>query len=287
MNLKFTKMSGAGNDFIFLGPEHVGLKNRLSGLAARLCPRRTAIGADGLVLVEKSPAGIFMHYFNRDGSEASFCGNGARCLVRYCAEKGIADGVITFSSRSGEHQGVAGPEGVTISLEMPALVRDLDLSLDDREHHVYLVGAGVPHAVILSREIASVDVEGLGQRIRHHPDLGPEGANVDFVATAEGPPFELRTYERGVERETLACGSGCVAAAAVLLDLGLAGEAVRLRVASGDVLTVELGGRLAAPAPGATPVSGAMPAKGPDALLTGPAIVVYEGEVNLKETDDV
>lgn len=104
---------------------------------------------------------------------------------------------------------------------------------------------------------------------------------MDFVGTAEGSPFALRTYERGVERETLACGSGCIAAAAVLRQTGLADQAVRLRVASGDVLTVELGGRLA------EPVAGSIPAKGPQALLTGPAVVVYEGEINLKETDDV
>jgi len=280
MNLKFTKMSGAGNDFIFLGPEQARLKGRLSALAAQLCPRRTSVGADGLILVEKIPAGIFMHYFNRDGSEASFCGNGARCLVRYCAEKGIADGVVHFSSRSGAHQGLVGPEGVTVSLDPPELVRELDIKVEGAQHHVHLVRAGVPHAVIACAETASVDVQGLGQLIRRHPALGPDGANVDFVTTEAGPPFALRTYERGVERETLACGSGCVAAAAVLRRLGITGERVQLRVASGDVLTVDLEGRLAAR-------EGTAAAEGPHALLTGPAVIVYEGEIDLKETEDV
>jgi len=281
MKIRFTKMSGAGNDFIFLGPDQAGLRPRLSALAARLCPRRISVGADGLVLVEQTAAGLTMLYFNSDGSEAAFCGNGARCLVRFCVEKGLAEGVVRFTSRSGAHLGLVGPRGVTVSLEMPAAVRRLDIAVGGREQRVYLVDAGVPHAVMVSPEVGAIDVEALGRQIRHHGALGPEGANVDFVGTAGGAPFALRTYERGVERETLACGSGCVATAAVLRSLGLAGDTVALRVASGDVITVDLGGRLTEPGAG-------VGAEGePGALLTGPAAVVYEGEIDLEETGDV
>ena len=99
MKIKFTKMSGAGNDFIMLGPEYAGLKAQLSQLAGRLCPRKVAVGADGLIMVERTGTDIVMHYFNSDGSEAAFCGNGARCLVRYCLAKGVSGGRVSFKSR--------------------------------------------------------------------------------------------------------------------------------------------------------------------------------------------
>jgi diaminopimelate epimerase len=275
LKIKFTKMSGAGNDFVLLGPEYATLKPRLSWLAARLCPRRVSVGADGLILVERDGQNIFMRYFNRDGSEASFCGNGARCLVRYCLDKGLARGRVAFRSRSGIHTGEATQEGIRIDIEMPVLVRKLAVSVEGgpggrTTYEIHLIDAGVPHAVTFVQNVAAVDVEALGRVIRYHPDFAPEGANVDFVEAAAGEPFDLRTYERGVEMETLACGSGCVAAALALRLEGRAGDSVRLRVASGDILTVGL-------------ASGSQEA----AALAGPAVTVYEGEIEIKEMDHV
>ncbi|MFZ1947618.1 MAG: diaminopimelate epimerase [bacterium] len=264
MRIKFTKMSGAGNDFVFLGPECARLVPRLSEVARTLCRRRLSVGADGLVLVDQGPAGILMRYFNSDGSEASFCGNGARCLVRYCVVKGIASGRIKFTSGSGEHWGEVGEGGVTVDMAAPVLVGRTVVGVGGRDYDVRLIEAGVPHAVILGGPIGGLDVARAGREIRHHSAFMPGGANVDFVDSAGGAPFGLRTYERGVEKETLACGSGCVASALALRLEGLAGAEVALKVASGDVLTVRLPGE-----------------GGGQASLAGPAVVVYEGEIDL------
>jgi diaminopimelate epimerase len=269
LKLEFTKMSGAGNDFIFLGPEYGHLRDSLPALAQKLCPRRTAVGADGLILVERAPEGLIMHYFNSDGSEASFCGNGARCLVLYCIEKGIAAGRVEFVSRSGKHWGERTARGIRVAVDMPALVRELEVRVGGNAYHTYLVDAGVPHAVVLSGSVGGIDVEALGSSMRHDPAFQPDGANVDFVGTEGHESFDLRTYERGVEHETLACGSGCAAAALVLRHVGLAGSNIALRVASGDLISVEMAG------------------DGTSEHLVGPAVIVYEGQLELKELDHV
>ncbi len=277
MKIRFTKMSGAGNDFIVLGPQYVILKDRLQELARKMCPRKISVGADGLILVEKARRDIFMHYLNRDGSEALFCGNGARCLVLYCRMKGLVNGTVSFRSGAGTHTGDVTPQGVRVDMKMPVFIRETAVAVDmgdsgRNQYDVYLVDAGVPHAVIVTHGIDSIDVETVGGRIRHHPAFAPEGANADFVDTAGGEPFQLRTYERGVEKETLACGSGCVAAAFVLRLKHLAGDSVRLKVASGDVLTVEFNAKDQSPG---------------SAYLVGPASIVYEGEIDLEELDHV
>jgi diaminopimelate epimerase len=265
MKIEFTKMSGAGNDFIFLGPEYVSLKVRASGLARALCPRGTSVGADGLIMVEASGGRIVMHYFNSDGSEASFCGNGARCLVLYCSVKNIASGRMEFRSGSGDHTGEVTERGVRVSMDAPRFVKDMVIKEGGEAFQVTLVEAGVPHAVIFSEGLADLDVESVGSAIRRRDEFAPEGANVDFVEPAVGH-YLIRTYERGVERETLACGSGCVAAAHALKARHGAGDVIDLKVTSGDILSVEL------PA-GPTGV----------AYLVGPARVVYEGHTELKE----
>lgn len=267
MKIRFTKMAGAGNDFVFLGPALAGLKERASELALSLCRRRTSVGADGLIIVDDSGESLFMHYFNSDGSEADFCGNGARCFVFYCVEKGIATGAVEFDSRSGRHLGELAADGVRVSMEAPRLVGDTMLEVGGDTRLITLTEAGVPHAVVLSEDAGDIDVEGLGRSIRMHPHFGPEGANVDFVETSGRESFAIRTYERGVEKETLACGSGCVAAALVLRSKNITGSRAAFRVASGDVLNVEL------------------PRKGErgEAYLTGPAHIAYEGETDLKE----
>jgi diaminopimelate epimerase len=267
MKIKFTKMTGAGNDFVFLGPAFAGLKDRAPELARALCGRRTAVGADGLIIVDDSGETVFMHYYNSDGSEADFCGNGARCFVLYVIEKKISKGRMEFDSRSGRHLGEIVPEGVRVSMEAPKLVGDEMLDLAGGARLITLAEAGVPHAVLISEDVEAVDVENLGREIRVHPHFAPEGANADFVGTRGRDGFPIRTYERGVEKETLACGSGCVAAALVLRSKNIAGSRSAFRVASGDVLQVEL------------------PRKGEkgEAYLTGPARIVYEGEIDLKE----
>ncbi|MFH1312748.1 MAG: diaminopimelate epimerase [Candidatus Eisenbacteria bacterium] len=262
--IKFTKMSGAGNDFIFLGPEYASLKEWAPAGARYLCRRRLAVGADGLILVEKTSDGIFMHYYNSDGSKPAFCGNGARCLVRFCDAKGVAPSPVTFRSEAGVHTGEVTDCGVRLSVRPPRSIDEAEIQIDGESYAVTHVEAGVPHAVLLVSDTDAIDVDGLGREIRNHPSFGMEGANADFVGAGDGGEFSIRTYERGVERETLACGSGCIAAAHVLREKGMAGDRVRLKVRSGAVLTAEF-------APDTTPA----------VYLSGSADIVYEGEIEL------
>jgi diaminopimelate epimerase len=266
MKIEFAKMSGAGNDFVLLGPAYEHLIGHAPELARNLCARRTSIGADGLIIVEDSNKGIVMHYFNSDGSEAPFCGNGARCLVYFCTVKGIASSPVTFRSDSGIHSGEVTERSVRISMQAPALSEETSIDIEGKMYDIALVDAGVPHAVMLIGSLDSVDVQDLGKKIRNHPRFGSEGANADFVDTGQTGVFSIRTYERGVERETLACGSGCVAAAHLLRLKGLGGDSVALRVASGDVLTVDFAGDDFS-----------------QVYLSGPVRIVYEGEIQVKE----
>jgi diaminopimelate epimerase len=264
MIIEFSKMTGAGNDFVVLGPEYASLKSRAPDLARRLCARRVSVGADGLILVD-TPGPLFMHYYNRDGSRASFCGNGARCFVLYCKIRGIAGGTVEFDTDSGRHRGEVSSEGVRVSMEPARLEEELSLTAAGTTYSVHLVRAGVPHAVILMEGLEKVDVEGVGRLIRHDPVFGDEGANVNFVSGESVDGFSIRTYERGVEKETLACGSGCIAAAYVLREEGRAGDQVELRVASGAILTVE------------------QPrGEGAATNLVGPADLVFNGRLDIE-----
>jgi diaminopimelate epimerase len=263
MRVEFSKMSGAGNDFVVLGPEYSSLESRAPALARKLCPRRTSVGADGLIVVDVSH-GFFMHYYNGDGSEASFCGNGARCFVLYCMLKSLARGEMEFGTRSGLHRGAVVAGGVRVSMPPPRLERELAVEVGGGTYAVHLVRAGVPHAVIILEHGRTPDVETVGRAIRSHRAFGEEGANVDFVTTTADGEFSIRTYERGVEQETLACGSGSVAAAYVLRLKGLAADEATLRVASGDRLGVRLSR-----------------GQGEYAYLAGPAALVFEGILDL------
>ncbi len=263
MRIEFSKMSGAGNDFIVLGPAYSVLKAEAPELARRLCSRRISVGADGLIIVEQS-GGLLMHYHNGDGSEASFCGNGARCMVVFCEAKGLATGEIAFRSGAGHHIGEATDGGARVSMAPARLEKELPLVVEGRTYEIHLVMAGVPHAVVICEQVDEVAVASVGRAIRSHPVFGEDGTNVDFVMGCDTGEFGIRTYERGVEKETLACGSGCVAAAHLLRSRGLAGDIVTLKVASGDRLTVEL------------PQS-----KGQDTWLVGPARIVFEGSLEI------
>jgi diaminopimelate epimerase len=271
MLIDFTKMSGAGNDFIVLGPERASLKGKAPRLARVMCARRTSVGADGLIILENSDEGLYMHYFNSDGSEASLCGNGARCVTAYCISKGMGRGRITFASKSGRHAGEAVDGGFRVTMPTPVLVGESVIEIEGITYSVSLVDSGVPHAVIQVDDVGKIDVERTGRKIRFHEAFGKQGANVDFIAPAPDGTYAIRTYERGVELETLACGSGCTAAALFLRDRQAIAGAVRFGVASGSILTVEL------------PLKGV----GGVAYLTGPAEIVYEGRIDIKESGHV
>ncbi len=268
MQLVFSKMSGAGNDFIFLGPDYSAWIESAGLLARRLCQRKTSIGGDGLVIVEKRDRTV-MHYYNSDGTRAAFCGNGARCLVLYCIEKGIEPNPFEFQSDWGRHTGKLAGGSPSVSVPMPEIIREVSLELEKAGFDGILVRSGVPHVIIRVDDVEGLDVRSLGRTIRFHHTFGEEGANVDFVQVAGRSRLKVRTYERGVEDETLACGSGCLAAGYLLWKQGIVPLRISVEVASGETLMVEID------------------EADQRVFLGGPAEIVYEGTIEVKELGNV
>ena len=236
---KFWKMSGSGNDFLFFDA-------RVDPPAAletpqvidQICARATGVGADGVVFVQDDAIESFrIRYFNRDGSLAELCGNASLCSARLAVELGIVDRAgFRFATDAGVISARFTGEEPEIDLQpVQALRPDAGLPLIAGEHQIGFADSGVPHLVVLVDDVERVDVASRGRELRHEPSL-PAGANVNFVSRAEGPLWLMRTYERGVEGETLACGTGTVAAAVLLESWGLSGSETRLRSRSGRVL---------------------------------------------------
>ena len=256
MKISFDKMSGAGNDFVLLD----GLPRGRTGaaLARLLCDRRRGIGADGLLVVSRRGGRPRLDYWNSDGS-AAFCGNGSRCGALWIAAHGRAKGKsFTLLTGGGTLEARIGEQG-RASVKMPepkGLKLGLRLGARNRAYGAHFIDTGVPHAVILVPDVEKIDVKALGRFFRFHKAFGKPGANVDFVQLKKGV-VHLRTYERGVEDETLACGTGVVAAAAVVRALGKAGDSVAVRVRGGDTLHVAFGrGGTWLEGPGETTFSG-------------------------------
>ena len=238
-------MTGSGNDFVFFDARSVpaGQLETVDAIAA-LCDRRRGVGADGVVFLEADPEHSYsIRYFNRDGSLAEFCGNASLCSVTLALELGIVGSGQRFSFRtsSGPIPGRFGSHGPEVG--MPAVV-DTDPSFETPlapgESRIGFARVGVPHLVVACADVEAVDVEGRGRMLRHHPSL-TAGANVNFVGR-RGADWTYRTYERGVEEETLACGSGSVATAAMLMAWDGGSGPVRLITRSGAPLTVTFEG---------------------------------------------
>jgi diaminopimelate epimerase len=261
---EFWKMSGSGNDFVFVDTREMPAGPLTSPeVIGAICSRGTGIGADGVCFLEESEhATIRLVYLNSDGSRADLCGNATLCTARLARELGVVEGgefaIETDSGVLGARFLTDNPE---IDLQPVAEVRpDAGIQLADGERRMGFALAGVPHLVILVDDLDAVDVVGRGRPLRRHASLRA-GANVNFVEPAGDGLFRYRTYERGVEAETLACGTGAVATAMLLTDWGLAQGPVRIQTRSGR----ELGVRF----------SGPMSARRPS--LTGEARIVYRG----------
>jgi diaminopimelate epimerase len=264
--LVFTKMSGSGNDFIMIDNRDGRLAIEPGLLAQRLCRRGLSVGADGLILVEPSSGADFrMRIFNADGSEAEMCGNGARCVARFAEIQGIAGRRMVFETLAGPIRAEVRGDRVSLQLGQPRGLRlRRSIDVDGVAHQVHTVNTGVPHAVVFCSDLDEIAVRALGRRIRFHPAFQPEGTNVDFAAVEPPHALAIRTYERGVEDETLACGTGAVASALVGAALGLVSSPVQVRVRSGETLTVSFAGN------------------GPDfhdVCVEGEVRVVYQGEL--------
>jgi diaminopimelate epimerase len=275
--IKFTKMSAGGNDFILIdnltSPEGDPIQVD-SALVRRVCARAVSVGADGVIVIGASQeAHARMIYFNADGGRASLCGNGVRCVVRLLALKRVApaEGMTVETDVGTLAGGVDGDRAwFRLPLGVPQVRRvtlDLDGGLDDvsRSFEGTLVEAGVPHLVIDARDAHAIPARELlsvAPRLRRHPDLGPEGANVDFITLRDRHTLDIRCYERGVEAETLSSGSGCIAAAMTVVQAGRADSPVTCRSRAGMASTVTL-----EPAQ-----DGAL-----DVVLSGDARVIYTG----------
>lgn len=241
MTIPFRKMHGAANDFVVIDHREPFIAPDATALFARWCDRRRGIGADGVLLLERDPECDFaMRYFNADGGPASYCGNGARCLARLALDLGLGrDGTVRFRTAVGVQSARAsGPGRVAVEFgRIDAPGPPITLEAADRTFEGLHVVAGVPHFVTEVERVEWVPLEVWGPALRQHPQLAPDGANVDVVARLQRSRVAMRTYERGVEAQTLACGSGAIASA---LWAHLKGDASPIAVltAGGDELIV-------------------------------------------------
>ncbi len=209
-NLSFYKYQGAGNDFIMIDDRELLYEPQLStGWIARACDRHFGIGADGLILVQpgRDGADFFMRYYNSDGRTSTFCGNGGRCIVAFTRYLGLHDGKCRFLGTDGWHDGEILDDG-QVSLSMTDVQH-----INTVDETNFILHTGSPHYVIITEAIHELDVRSLGRAIRYSPGFAHEGINVNFVEHMGKGEIAVRTYERGVEDETLACGTGVVAAA--------------------------------------------------------------------------
>ncbi len=268
-SLPFVKMSGAGNDFVVI--DNRTLNRSLSTeQIARLCDRHFGVGADGLLAVEPSDqpnADYRMRYYNADGGEAEMCGNGARCFARYVHPLRRADAQkVRFITPAGLITGEYVGQDVRINLTAPTetkLNQRADFGWGEIEYH--FMNTGVPHTIVYVPDAEKAEVVAHGRAIRRSP-VFPRGTNVNFVQVVDAANLVVRTYERGVEDETLACGTGVVASA-LLTHLVHGRELpLRLKVRSGDVLAVD------ARREGEAFL---------DVTLTGPAVEIFSGEIKL------
>lgn len=286
MEVKFVKMHGAGNDFIVVD-EFNGIivpEEKKRGFARKISDRHFGAGSDGVIFIQKSgKADLNFVFYNPDGSRAEMCGNGIRCLAKYAYEHGlvkkenmvvetlaglrkldltIEDGIISSVKvdmgapqvRRGEAQVNGDPESMMVNEEVV---------VDDESYRVTSVGMGNPHAILFTENIADVDVREVGSKIRYSTQLFPKGTNVHFIQRAGKNEFKIRTYERGVEDETLACGTGiCASAVAAVLNKKADPNKPIVFHARGGILKVDLktiGGEVK------------------EVFLTGPVETVFEG----------
>ncbi len=218
MKINFDKMEGAGNDFIFIDNRAQTVPApRKSELARKCCRRRFGVGADGMMFIEPDPEFDFAwDFYNADGSVGGMCGNGARCAVRYAAKLGIGGKNMTFRTLAGPIRGELTARGAKVQLtDVPHIGAEESVPVGGEQVKLWFLNTGVPHAVVLAADLEATDAAGVGRALRNHPRFAPAGTNVNFIAPGTGDSLSIRTYERGVEDETLACGTGTVAASIV------------------------------------------------------------------------
>lgn len=237
--INFTKAVATGNDFIIIDNRAGAVKDP-SRVAKGLCDRKWAIGADGLLLAERSKKCDFrMRIFNSDGSEAEMCGNGSRCVALYAAAKGLAGKKMTIETLAGQLKAEVRGSSVKVMLTEPKDIRwNFCLMIHKCPYKLSFVNTGVPHVIHFVEDLEKVDVAELGSHMRNHGEFAPAGTNADFVQTVDKHTIRVRTYERGVEDETLACGTGSVASALIASEAEKMTSPVTVETRSGERLKV-------------------------------------------------
>ena len=258
--INFTKMVASGNDFVVVEACQSISTSGYRDLAKKMCDRKFGVGADGLLVIGKSQkADIRMRIFNADGSEAEMCGNGARCAALYTGKKNMR-----LETLAGIIEAIVSRDLVKIKLTDPhSLKLDLPVKVGSRSLWVNFINTGVPHAVIFVDGLENIDVHSLGRHIRNHKEFSPKGTNVNFIEVLDNDSIAIRTYERGVEAETLACGTGSTASALVFALRAGINKYVFVHTRSGEVLKVYFN---------------RTDNKFSDVWLEGKASIVYEGK---------
>lgn len=270
MILPFTKMNGAGNDFVVIDNRNLDL-NLTRDQIALLCDRHRGVGADGLLAVEPAEQGadVKFRYYNADGGEAEMCGNGARCFGRYTARL-LKDNrtSLTFETIAGTLTAELIGDEVKIEMSDPIeLELNSPVTIESLGTAVHNLNTGVPHAVAFVDNLQALDVIENGAAIRYHAHYEPKGTNANFVGVLQPDHLAVRTYERGVEGETLACGTGITACALIHNLLTATPSPIKIDVKGGDTLSI-----------GFTPgENGSFT----DVTLTGPADFVFEGQIEI------
>ncbi len=214
MELEFYKYQGTGNDFVMIDNRSNSFPKENTQLVAHLCDRRFGIGADGLILLDTDAATDFrMVYYNSDGNLSSMCGNGGRCLVAFAKKLNVIQNETTFMATDGLHYATVGADGI-VSLQM------IDVAEIKNTPNYSFLNTGSPHHVQLVTDLEHYNVKENGAAIRYGDLYGQQGSNINFVKKIDDATFSLRTYERGVEDETLACGTGATAVAIAMNAIG-------------------------------------------------------------------
>ena len=232
MQISFYKYQGTGNDFVMIDNRSEFFPKKDTNLIKQLCDRRFGIGGDGLILLENHPQYDFkMVYYNSDGNESSMCGNGGRCLVAFAKQIGVIDHKAEFEAVDGYHYATIDAKGI-VALQM----KDVD-TVNQQENYTFL-NTGSPHHVQLVDNLVELDIKTEGAKIRYSDLYGDAGSNVNFVSQLENDIFAVRTYERGVEDETLSCGTGVTAVAIAMFHSNqTASKSIKLET-QGGVLKV-------------------------------------------------
>ena len=266
--LRFMKMNGAGNDFVMID-NRAGDLQLASDQISRICDRHRGVGADGVLVLERpaNGANFRMRYYNADGGEAEMCGNGARCFARYASHVAGPLEKLSFETPAGVIGADLQGELVCLQMSEPKdLGLGIKIPLQDCELEGHFVNSGVPHVVMPVEDLENVDVRGIGSAVRHHPLFAPKGANANFMKRRGDRQISIRTYERGVEDETLACGTGVVASALIFAATEQVGGPIGVLVRGGNELKVgfdKMGDQFK------------------NVTLTGPADFVFEGTIEL------